>query len=146
MGKLADTLLKPETRPGLVKDCVVMVDEEVSSKGGLSGMAIKAGYAAVRAIKPGIIQESLEGLIDDMVKNLEKFWDEYEANGKKGAFDAFLGTRKGQVADAHGAPQAVVVVVVVVVAADVDGAVTLEDPPHAIGNRATAVRIGIRSA
>ena len=100
MGKLADTLLKTETRPGLLRDCAVMVDEEVASKGGLSGLAIKAGYATVKAFKASIINEVLEGMIDDMVKNMESFWDDYEKGGKAGAFDGFLNSRAGAVADA----------------------------------------------
>lgn len=99
MGKLADTMLKPETRPGLIKDCAVMVDEEVSSKGGLTGLGIKAAYATVKGLKPTMINEALEGMIDDMVKNLEHFWDDFEKGGKTGSFESFLGTRAGQVAD-----------------------------------------------
>ena len=100
MGKLVDTLLKAEVRPTLLRDCVVMIDEEVSSKGGLSGMAIKAGYATVKAFKAGIVHESVEGMIDDMVKNLEPLWDEYEKGGKAGTLETYLGARSGQVADA----------------------------------------------
>jgi hypothetical protein len=100
VGKLADTLLKPETRPNLIRDCEVMIDEEVGSKGGLSGMAIKAGYATVKAFKAGIIHESVEGMIDDMVKNLEPLWDEYEKTGKSGSLETYLSARSGQVADA----------------------------------------------
>ena len=100
MGKLVDTLLKPEVRGPLVRDCVTMIDEEVSSKGGLSGMAIKAGYATVKAFKSGIVPESVEGMIDDMVKNLEPLWDEFEKGGSAGTLESYLSARSGQVADA----------------------------------------------
>jgi hypothetical protein len=100
VGKLADTLLKPETRPNLIRDCVVMVDDEINSKGGLSGMAIKTGYVAVKTFKASIITEAIEGMIDDMVKNLEPFWDEYEKGGKSGSFDSFVNGRAPAVADA----------------------------------------------
>lgn len=100
MGELVDTLLKAETRPTLVRECVTMIDEEVHSKGGLSGMAIKAGYATVKAFKASIVPESVDGMIDDMVKNLEPLWDEYAKGGKSGSLETYLGSRSGQVADA----------------------------------------------
>jgi hypothetical protein len=100
LGKLVDTLLKVENRPVLIRDCATMVDLEVSDKSGLSGMAIKAGYATVKAFKAGIIPEVLEGMVDDMVKNLEPMWDDFEKSGGTISLEAYLGARSGQVADA----------------------------------------------
>jgi hypothetical protein len=100
VAKLAEMLLKPEVRPNLVRDCAQVVDEEVSSKSGLSGLAIKAAYKIVKGIKPTIISESVDGMIDDMVGNLEGFWAEYEQSGKAQPFDQYAGARRGVVADA----------------------------------------------
>jgi hypothetical protein len=100
LAKLADTLLKPDVRPNLVRECVQVVDEEVASKGGLSGFAIKAAYKVVKGVKPTIIQESVEGMFDDMVKNLEAFWEQYEQSGKAQPFDSYASANKGVVADA----------------------------------------------
>ena len=100
MAKLADTLLKPDVRPNLVRECVQVVDEEVASKGGLSGFAIKAAYKVVKGIKPTIIHESVDGMFDDMVKNLESFWEQYEKSGKAQSFDSYASANKGVVADA----------------------------------------------
>ncbi len=100
MGKLADNLLKAETRPGVVRDCVKLIDDEVSDKGGLSGIAIKAAYATVKAVKASVISESVDGMLNDMVGNLEAFWDDYEKGGKSGSFDGFLSSRTSAVADA----------------------------------------------
>lgn len=100
MGKLAEALLKPEVRPNLVRDTAQVVDEEVASKGGLSGLAIKAAYKVVKGLKPTIITESVDGMLNDMVNNLEGLWTEYESSGKKEPFDSFANARKSQVADA----------------------------------------------
>ena len=100
MGKLVDTMLKVENRPVLIRDCATMIDQEVSDKGGLSGMAIKAGYATAKAFKAGMINEVLEGMVDDMVKNLEPLWEEFEKGGKATSLEVYLGARSGQVADA----------------------------------------------
>ena len=100
MGKLADTLLAPEVRPNLVRECATLVDEEVGAKSGLSGLAIKAAYKVVKGFKPGIIQESVDGMIDDMIKNLEPFWEQYEASGKSQPFADYASASRGTVADA----------------------------------------------
>lgn len=88
-------------RPAIVADCVKLIDDEVASKGGLSGFAIKAAYKVVGAVKPGIIRESMDALLDDFVKRLEPF---YEAHRKGGAtpsaFTSTLESRRGEVADA----------------------------------------------
>ena len=97
---LVETLLKPDKRPTLVRDCCTLIDEEVHAKSGLSGLAIKAAYGTVKAIKAGMISESVDGMLDDMVKNLEPFWDSYEKAGKPGTFDGYLSTRASEVADA----------------------------------------------
>lgn len=99
MGTLSDTLLSATNRPKLIRDCTDMVDAEVASK-GLTGLPIKAGYKMVKAIKPTIIPEVLDGLINDMVKNLEHFWEAYEKGGKQGQFSSYLTARSGEVADA----------------------------------------------
>ena len=39
-------------RPKVVADCGKLIEEEVDSKGGLSGFAVKAAFAVVKAVKP----------------------------------------------------------------------------------------------
>src|SRR5207249_1186620 len=51
-------------RPRLLSDCERLIDDEVKSKGGLSGLAIKGAYKIVCAIKPGLIREAMDGLLD----------------------------------------------------------------------------------
>ena len=100
MAKLSEMLLKPDVRPNLVRDCATVIDQEVSDKGGLSGLAIKAAYKVVKGVKPSVITESVDGMIDDMIGNLEGFWAEYEASGKTQPFDQYASARRTVVADA----------------------------------------------
>ncbi|HVY47658.1 MAG TPA: hypothetical protein VHB21_17335 [Minicystis sp.] len=94
---LADALLDPAKKSSVVADCVKLVDEEVADKGGLSGLAVKAGYAAVKGIKPGFITEVVEKLLPEFAKQIDPFW----AEGKeKGNPEGQLVARKGAVADA----------------------------------------------
>jgi hypothetical protein len=97
---LQDTLLQPGKRPQVVTDCEKLIDEEVAAKGGLSGLAIKGAFAMVKAVKPGMIHESVDALLDDFVARLQPFYAEWQANsGGKGVADYFV-SRSSAVADA----------------------------------------------
>ena len=98
MSTLTEILLVPGTRPKVVADCVRLVDEEVDSKGGLSGIAIKAAYMVVKAVKPGFIPEAVDHMLDDFVRRLEPFHT--EAQQKNEPVGPFLNARVGLVSDA----------------------------------------------
>ena len=55
MPSLPETLTSDTKKAQVVDDCCGIIDAEVSDKGGFSGLAIKAGYAAVKGIKPGFV-------------------------------------------------------------------------------------------
>jgi len=98
MATLTDILLVPGNRPKVVADCVQLINEEVDSKGGLTGLAVKGAYAVVKAIKPGFINESVDHMLDDFVKRLEPFYA--EAQAKNEPVGPLLNARAPQVADA----------------------------------------------
>jgi hypothetical protein len=98
MPTLKEILLVPGNRPKVVSDCVQLVQEEVDSKGGLSGLAIKAAYAVVKAVKPGFITEAVDHMLDDFVDKLEPFWA--DAQAKNEPVGALMNARAGQVSDA----------------------------------------------
>ena len=97
MPTLKEIMLIPGNRPKVVADCATLVQEEVDSKGGLSGLAIKAAYAVVKAVKPGFISEALDGMLDDFVERLEPFWA--DAQAKNEPVGALMNARAGEVAD-----------------------------------------------
>jgi hypothetical protein len=98
MSTLTEILLVPGTRPKAIADCVRLIDEEVDSKGGLSGLAIKGAYMLVKAVKPGFITEAVDHMLDDFVRRLEPFHT--EAQQKSEPIGPFLNARGGAVADA----------------------------------------------
>jgi hypothetical protein len=98
MPTLTEILTVPGTRPKVVADCVTLVQEEVDAKGGLSGLAIKAAYAVVKAVKPGFISEALDHMLDDFATKLEPFWA--DAQAKNEPIGALMNGRAGEVADA----------------------------------------------
>lgn len=88
-------------RPALLSDCERLIQDEVNAKSGLSGMAIKGGYMVVSKVKPGIIREAMDGLLDDFVKRLDPFWVQHrDGGGTPEAFPAYMKGRSSDIADA----------------------------------------------
>ncbi len=98
MSTLNDILLAPGNRPKVVVDCVRLIDEEVDSKGGLTGLAVKGAYALVKAVKPGFVSEAVDNMIDDFVKRLDPFYA--AAQSKNEPIGPALNARAGEVAEA----------------------------------------------
>ena len=98
MPTLSEILLVPGNRPKVIADCNTLIAEEVDSKSGLSGLAVKAAFAVVKAVKPGFITEAVDHMLDDFVARLEPFWA--EAQSKNEPVGALMNARTGQVADA----------------------------------------------
>jgi hypothetical protein len=94
---LADAMNDPSKKGVIIKDCCTMIDEEVASKGGLSGLAVKAGYAAVKGIKPGFVAEVVDKLMPEFARAIDPIWDEGVKAGKP--VDHFTAS-KSRVADA----------------------------------------------
>ena len=64
MSTLRDTLLDPANRSKVIDDCCQMVADEVSSKRGLTGLAVKAAFKTVRAFRPNIVESVIEALLE----------------------------------------------------------------------------------
>lgn len=99
MATLAEKLLSKEVRPKVVVDAARVVEEEVQAKSGFSGIAIKAAYGVVKTLKPGVIPEVLDAMLDDFVSRLEPFYAAWQ-KAPSGAFAQDIGPQAGPVADA----------------------------------------------
>ena len=101
MGVLKDTLLQTDNRPVVIQDCADLVDREVARKKGVTGMMIKGGYKAFKAIKPSIVTDAVDILLDDFTAILDKFYDDYlkEQPEKTRPFDRWTEPRDKKLAD-----------------------------------------------
>jgi hypothetical protein len=97
---MVDVLTSPPKHDQVVNDCVRVVDEEVEGKGGLSGLAVKAAYATVKAVKPGIIASAVASLLPEFARKLEPFYDAWQAEAPNETLERFLVARRGEVAEA----------------------------------------------
>lgn len=98
MATLAEILLTDDNRPRLVRDCEQLIDAEVRDKSGVTGLAIKAGFKTVKAVKRGIIPDVVDFLLDDFVGAMEPHYADYVAGGT-GEFPKFATGRGARIAD-----------------------------------------------
>lgn len=79
---LKQSLENPEKKPLIVADCLDLIDAEVKDKSGFGGMAIKAGYKAVKGVKPGFVKNVVNDLLPEFADALEPLSQEAVAAGK----------------------------------------------------------------
>ncbi len=65
-----------EKTAAVIDDCCTMIDEEVASRGGIAGLALKAGYGVVKGIKPGFVKGVVSDLLPEFASSLEPIYQE----------------------------------------------------------------------
>lgn len=98
MPNLTDVLNDDTKKSQVVKDCCELIEAEVKEKGGISGLAIKAGYSTVKGIRPGFIEKAVTDLLPDFAKALDPLCDDARAQNKQ--VSDFFTANTSRVADA----------------------------------------------
>jgi len=96
---LQEMLLTPAVKPNVVADCQALVEQELSSKSGISATAIKVAYKAVTAFAPGYYQETVANMLPEMTDQLQPFWADFVASGGS-EFGDYLAKRSDEVSEA----------------------------------------------
>ena len=99
MATLQQILLTPENQPHVVDDCLTLIDQEVSSKSGVSGTAVKLAYKTANTFASGYLRGMVEKLVPEMVGKLEPFWADFAASGA-GDFGDYLVKHGDEVSEA----------------------------------------------
>jgi hypothetical protein len=98
MSNLSDALTAESKKSAVIEDCLALIDAEVADKGGLTGLAIKAGYKTVQGIKPGFVRQVVVDLLPEFARALDPIYQDARAGGH-GVRDYF-DSHTSQVADA----------------------------------------------
>ncbi|MBX3269343.1 MAG: hypothetical protein KF729_03730 [Sandaracinaceae bacterium] len=98
MSKLGEVLNDPARKERVVDDCIEIIDREVADKGGLGGMAIKAGYKAVQGVKPGFVRKVVHDLLPEFADAVDPIYR--EAQDASRPIQAHFVKEKARVADA----------------------------------------------
>jgi hypothetical protein len=90
MPNLTETLTAEVKKNAVVDDCVALIDAEVADKGGLTGLAIKAGYKTIQGIKPGFVRQVVTDLLPEFAQALDPLYEEARSQGRgvRAHFDA----------------------------------------------------------
>jgi hypothetical protein len=101
MKSLVEVASDAAQRPRLVSAIADLIDREVSSRGGLKGMALKTGYSVVKKLKGGrMIPDVVDGLLDEFVAGLEPVHATYRDSGGAGGFGPYLRSNEKRAIDA----------------------------------------------
>ncbi len=95
---LVDVLTNEAKKKDVIKDCCDLIEAEVNDKGGISGLAIKAGYKTVKGIKPGFVEKAVEDMLPEFAKALDPIYADAKAQNKNIA--DFFTSNAERVADA----------------------------------------------
>jgi hypothetical protein len=98
MTNLTEALTAESKKNAVVEDCLALIDAEVADKGGLTGLAIKAGYKTIQGIKPGFVRHVVSDLLPEFAQVLEPIFQEARTKGQP--VRAYFTSNSGRVADA----------------------------------------------
>jgi hypothetical protein len=82
MSNLPEALGSDARKSVVVDDCLALIDAEVSDKGGLTGLAIKAGYKTIQGVKPGFVRQVVVDLLPEFASALDPLYQEAKSGGR----------------------------------------------------------------
>jgi hypothetical protein len=82
MPDLSEALTADSKKSAVIDDCMGLIDAEVADKGGLTGLAIKAGYKAVQGVKPGFVRQAVTDLLPEFARVLDPLYQEAKSQGR----------------------------------------------------------------
>ena len=82
MSTLAEVLLASENRAAVIADCCTVIDQEVGDKKGLTGLAVKGAFKAVKTFNPNIIESVIDVLLDDFVAQLSPTYENFTSSNE----------------------------------------------------------------
>jgi hypothetical protein len=98
MPTLPEALTSESKKGAVIDDCISLIDAEVQDKGGLTGLAIKAGYRTVQGIKPGFVRHVVVDLLPEFAQALDPLYLEAKNSGR--GVREFFQANAARVADA----------------------------------------------
>ena len=107
---LSEQLNDPQIHAKIAEDCTTLMDEQVSDKKGLGGMAIKAAYGVLKGIGPSYITRAILNLLPKAIVAIDPLWAEGIVSGdpvshlsqhKAKAADILLGVTDHKIANAQ---------------------------------------------
>jgi hypothetical protein len=94
---LSEGLSNPAKKAMVIDECCNMIEVQLASKSGMSGIALKTAFAALKGIKPGYIPYVVEQILPQCLTALDRIWSE---GVEKGDPIGHLNANRSHTADA----------------------------------------------
>ncbi|MEA5603870.1 DUF6918 family protein [Nostoc sp. UHCC 0252] len=94
---LSEGLSNPTKKAMVIDECCNMIETQLASKSGMSGIALKTAFAALKGIKPGYIPYVVEQILPQCFTALDPIWSE---GVEKGDPIGHLNANRSRTADA----------------------------------------------
>ncbi len=86
--------------PEFVSDCRQLVDDEVASKSGATGLTVKSAYKMVQKLKPNMIDEAVKDLLPELTSRLQPFYADYKSAGNGAGLSSYFESRQDEISEA----------------------------------------------
>jgi len=96
---LLEQLTQPPQREHIVTECCELIDAEVQSKGGLSGIAVKGAYKLVKTVKSGFVREVVDAMLDEWVGKLDPFYQAWLGEAAGRSLPDYMASRGEEIAE-----------------------------------------------
>ena len=94
--ELTNKIQDEAVRESIAADCTHLIDQQVSAKSGLSGLALKATYGVVKNVGADYVPGAIKRLLPETCAALDPIWAE---GVQKGDPVAYLSQHKDRTAD-----------------------------------------------
>ncbi|MEM6254623.1 MAG: hypothetical protein AAF821_17050 [Cyanobacteria bacterium P01_D01_bin.156] len=78
---LSEKIQDEAVRANIVAECTKLIDQQVSTKGGLSGMAMKTAYGVIKGVGASYIPGALSRILPEACEAIDPIWQEGTAKG-----------------------------------------------------------------
>jgi hypothetical protein len=96
---LEEILLAPDTRPQVITDCFLLIEQEISDKSGASGAAVRLAYKTATSFAPSYMHNTVADLLPQLAGKLEPYWQDFSTSGGS-EFGDYLAKRGEEVSEA----------------------------------------------
>lgn len=74
--ELSEQIKPQEIQSNIATDCAKLMEDQVSQKKGITGLAFKAVYGALKGVSPDYIKEAIERLLPPVSIALDPLWNQ----------------------------------------------------------------------
>jgi len=100
MTRLAEKVKDPEVHEAVIQDSILVLDEEVAKKSGVTGLGFKAAYKLLKSLKKGkALRVVLEALMPDFLEKLDPYFERYEQEGEGKSWSEFIAPHYEAISD-----------------------------------------------